>query len=95
MAHGTLGDELNRSKYSEVSISGLYSEACERGEQREEEWAEPAYAYASLSGDFMALLPMYLYFENSAKEFHPHETLSTRMKLLSSLFINTVLHQPI
>jgi len=47
---------------------------------------------ASLNGDFMALLPMHPYFENNAEEFHPHETLSTLMKLLSSLFINTVPH---
>ena len=40
---------------------------------------------ASLSGDFMALLPMHPYFGNSAEEFHPYETLSTPMKLLSSL----------
>jgi hypothetical protein len=40
---------------------------------------------ASLSGDFMALLPMHPYFGNSEEEFHPHETLSTPMKLLSSL----------
>ena len=40
---------------------------------------------ASLNGDFMALLPMHPYFENNTEEFHPHETLSTLMKLLSSL----------
>jgi hypothetical protein len=33
----------------------------------------------------MALLPMHPYFENSAEEFHLHKTLSTLMKLLSSL----------
>jgi hypothetical protein len=49
----------------------------------------------SLSGDFMALLLMHPYFENSAEEFHPHETLSAPMKFLSSLFINTMPHQPI
>jgi hypothetical protein len=31
--------------------------------------------------------------ENSAEEFHPHETLSIPMKLLLSLFINMVPHQ--
>jgi hypothetical protein len=36
-------------------------------------------------GIFMALLPMHLYFGNNAEEFHPHETLFTPMKLLSSL----------
>jgi hypothetical protein len=40
---------------------------------------------ASLSGDFMALLPMQLYFGNSAEEFYPHETLSAPIKPLSSL----------
>ena len=50
---------------------------------------------ASLSGDFMTLLPMHQYFENSAEEFHPHKTLSTPIKLLSSLFIDTVPRQPI
>ena len=39
----------------------------------------------SLNGDFMTLLPMHPYFENSAEEFHPRESLSTPMKLLSSL----------
>jgi hypothetical protein len=48
---------------------------------------------ASLGGDFMSLFPKYLDFENSAEEFHPHEILSTPMKLLSSLFINVVPHQ--
>jgi hypothetical protein len=32
-------------------------------------------------------------FGNSAEEFHPHETLSIPVKLLSSLFINMVSHQ--
>jgi hypothetical protein len=45
--------------------------------------------------DFMALLPMHPYFENSTEEFHPYKTLSTPMKLLLSLFVNTVTHQPI
>jgi hypothetical protein len=40
---------------------------------------------ASLSRDFMTLLSMHLYFENSAEKLHPHETLSTPIKLLSSL----------
>ena len=43
------------------------------------------YYEASLNGDFIVMLSMYPYFENSAEEFHPHETLSTLMKLLSSL----------
>jgi hypothetical protein len=42
---------------------------------------------AGLSGDLMTLLPMHSYFENSAKEFHPHKTLSIPIKLLSSLLI--------
>jgi hypothetical protein len=33
----------------------------------------------------MTQFPIYPYFGNSAEEFHPHETLSTPMKLLSSL----------
>jgi hypothetical protein len=33
----------------------------------------------------MVLLPMHLYFVNSAEEFHPHETLLTLIKLLLSL----------
>jgi hypothetical protein len=33
----------------------------------------------------MSLFLTYLDFENSAEEFHPHETLSTPMKLLSPL----------
>ena len=36
--------------------------------------------------DFVTLLPMHLYFENSVEEFHSHKTLFTLMKLLSSLF---------
>jgi hypothetical protein len=40
---------------------------------------------ASPSGDFMSLFPTHPDFGNSAEEFHPHETLSTPMKLLSSL----------
>jgi hypothetical protein len=32
-------------------------------------------------------------FRNSIEEFHPHKTLSTLIKLLSSLFINMVSHQ--
>jgi hypothetical protein len=44
---------------------------------------------ASLSGDFMALLLMHSYFENSAKSLCFHET------LIISLFINMVPHQPI
>jgi hypothetical protein len=51
--------------------------------------------YVSLSGDFMALLPMYPHFGNNVEEFHPHEILSTPIKLLLSLFINTVSHQSI
>jgi hypothetical protein len=39
---------------------------------------------------------MHLYFENSAEEFHLHETLSTPMKLfLTSPFINIVTHTSI
>jgi hypothetical protein len=48
---------------------------------------------ASLSGDFMSLFPTHPDFRNSAEEFHSHETLSTPIKLLSSLFINIVPHQ--
>jgi hypothetical protein len=33
----------------------------------------------------MSLFPTHPDFENSAEEFHPHETLYTPMKLLSSL----------
>jgi hypothetical protein len=40
---------------------------------------------ASFSGDFMSLFPIHLDFGNSVEDFHPHETLSTPMKLLSSL----------
>jgi hypothetical protein len=40
---------------------------------------------ARLSEDFMLLFPTYPDVENSAEEFHPHKTLSTPMKLLSSL----------
>jgi hypothetical protein len=40
---------------------------------------------ASLNGDFMSLFSTHPNFENSAEEFHPHETLSAPMKLLSSL----------
>jgi hypothetical protein len=47
----------------------------------------------SLSGDFMSLFPTHPDFRNGAEEFHPHETLSVPMKLLSSLFVNMVPHQ--
>jgi hypothetical protein len=40
---------------------------------------------ASLSEGFMALFSTHSYFGNSAEEFHPHKTISTPMKLLSSL----------
>jgi hypothetical protein len=43
-----------------------------------------------LSGDFMSLFPVHLDFRNGAEEFHPHESLSTPIKLLSSLFIDMV-----
>jgi hypothetical protein len=33
----------------------------------------------------MSLFPTHSDFENIAEEFHPHETLSTPIKLLSSL----------
>jgi hypothetical protein len=36
---------------------------------------------ASLSWDFMSLFPTYPDFGNNAEKFHPHETLSTSMKL--------------
>jgi hypothetical protein len=49
----------------------------------------------SLSGDFMSQFPTHLYFKNGAEEFRPHETLSTLVKLLSSLFINIVSSQHI
>jgi hypothetical protein len=39
------------------------------------------------------VFPTHPDFGNSAEEFYPHETLSAPMKLLSSLFINTVPHQ--
>jgi hypothetical protein len=39
----------------------------------------------SLSGDFMALLPMYQYFGNSAEEFYPHKTLYSHETLIISL----------
>jgi hypothetical protein len=42
-------------------------------------------AKASLSGDFMSLFLTHPDFENSVEEFHPHETLSTPIKFLSSL----------
>jgi hypothetical protein len=51
------------------------------------------YCKASLSEDFMSLFLTYPDFRNSTEEFHLHKTLSTPMKLLSSLFINMVLHQ--
>jgi hypothetical protein len=44
-----------------------------------------ATAKVSLSGGFMAQFPTQQLFGNSAEEFHPHETLSTPMKLLSPL----------
>jgi hypothetical protein len=47
----------------------------------------------SLSEDLMSLFPTHLDFGNSAEEFYLHETLSTPMKLLSSLFINIVPYQ--
>jgi hypothetical protein len=40
---------------------------------------------ASLSGDFTSPFPTHSDFRNSAEEFYPHETLSTPIKLLSSL----------
>jgi hypothetical protein len=40
---------------------------------------------ASLNEDFMSLFSTHPYFRNSAEEFHPHETLSTPMRLLASL----------
>ena len=43
---------------------------------------------ASLSGGFISQFPTHPYFGNSAEEFHPHETLSTPMKLLSSLSLH-------
>jgi hypothetical protein len=39
----------------------------------------------SLSDDFISLFSTHSYFENSAEEFHPHETLSVPIKLLLSL----------
>jgi hypothetical protein len=48
---------------------------------------------ASLSGDFKSLFSIHPDFENSTEEFHPHETISTPIKLLSSLFINMVSYQ--
>ena len=48
------------------------------------------YTKASLSGGFISQFATYPYFGNSAEEFHPHETLSTPMKFLSSLFIKTM-----
>jgi len=43
----------------------------------------------------MTQFSTYLNFGNSAEEFYPNKTLSTPMKLLSSLFINMVSHQHI
>jgi hypothetical protein len=43
----------------------------------------------------MTQFPTHSYFGNSVKEFHPHETLSTAIKLSLSLFINIVLFQHI
>jgi hypothetical protein len=40
---------------------------------------------ASFNGGFMTQFPTHPYFGNSAEEFHGDETLSTPMKLLSSL----------
>jgi hypothetical protein len=40
---------------------------------------------ASVKEDFMSLFPTRPNFGNGAEEFHPHETLSAPMKLLSSL----------
>jgi hypothetical protein len=51
------------------------------------------YYKASLGRDFMSLFPIHPDFGNSAEEFHPYETLSTPMKLLSSFFINMTPHQ--
>jgi hypothetical protein len=48
---------------------------------------------ASLSEDFMSLFPTHPDFENSAEKFNPYETLSTLIKLLSSLFINMMSYQ--
>jgi hypothetical protein len=45
---------------------------------------------ASLNANFMSQFPTYLYFENSAEEFHSHETLYSYETLIISLFINTV-----
>jgi hypothetical protein len=42
-------------------------------------------AKASLTGGFMAQFSTQQLFENSAEEFHPHETLSAPMKLSSPL----------
>jgi hypothetical protein len=42
---------------------------------------------ASLSGDFMALLPMHSYFRNSEKEFHPHKTLSLHQYGVTSIYL--------
>jgi len=39
---------------------------------------------------FISQFSTHPYFGNSAEEFHPHETLSTPMKFLSSLFIKTM-----
>jgi hypothetical protein len=46
-----------------------------------------------VSGDFISLFPTHPDFRNSTEVFHLHETLSTPMKLLSSLFINMVPQQ--
>jgi hypothetical protein len=40
---------------------------------------------ANLSEDFMSRFLTHPDFRNSAEEFHPHETLSAPIKLLSSL----------
>jgi hypothetical protein len=54
--------------------------------------AEKRRIISRMNRTFMSQFPMHLYFGNSAEEFHPHETLSTPMKLLSFISSLTRFH---
>jgi len=54
-------------------------------------WWEGKYLGQSQWG-FMSQFLAHPYFGNSAEEFHPHETLSTPIKLLSSLSLSIQCH---
>ena len=41
----------------------------------------PLMSKASINADFMVRFSIHSYFGNRTEEFHPHETLSTPMKL--------------